>query len=133
MEDLLERLRDLIVVKAVPQAAGQILQGVPQDQLERLAQQAQALGERELTVAAGTANETLNGMTGAANPQLQLELLCARLLLPAVEGSAGGAEVAALASRRAGFGASRGFWCCWSVPAQGACLLLVRRVWRRLA
>ena len=99
VEDLLERLRDLIVVKAVPQAAGQILQGVPQDQLERLAQQAQALGERELTVAAGTANETLNGMTGAANPQLQLELLCARLLLPAVEGSAGGAEVAALASR----------------------------------
>lgn len=99
VEDLLERLRDLIVVKAVPQAAGQILQGVPQDQLERLAQQAQALGERELTVAAGTANETLNGMTGAANPQLQLELLCARLLLPAVEGSASGAEVAALASR----------------------------------
>ena len=99
VEDLLERLRDLIVVKAVPQAAGQILQGVPQDQLERLAQQAQALGERELTVAAGTANETLNGMTGAANPQLQLELLCARLLLPAVEGAAGGAEVAALASR----------------------------------
>lgn len=99
VEDLLERLRDLIVVKAVPQAAGQILQGVPQDQLERLGQQAQALGERELTVAAGTVNETLNGMTGAANPQLQLELLCARLLLPAAEGSAGGAEVAALASR----------------------------------
>ncbi len=99
VEDLLERLRDLIVVKAVPQAAGQILQGVPQDQLERLGQQAQALGERELTVAAGTVNETLNGMTGAANPQLQLELLCARLLLPAVEGSAGGAEVSALASR----------------------------------
>ena len=99
VEDLLERLRDLIVVKAVPQAAGQILQGVPQDQLERLAQQAQALGERELTVAAGTVNETLNGMTGAANPQLQLELLCARLLLPAAEVSAGGAEVSALASR----------------------------------
>lgn len=119
VEDLLERLRDLIVVKAVPQAAGQILQGVPQDQLERLAQQAQALGERELTVAAGTANETLNGMTGAANPQLQLELLCARLLLPAVEGSAGGAEVAALASRlqvlerRVASGAAS------SVPAQG--------------
>lgn len=119
VEDLLERLRDLIVVKAVPQAAGQILQGVPQDQLERLGQQAQALGERELTVAAGTANETLNGMTGAANPQLQLELLCARLLLPAAEGSAGGAEVAALASRlqvlerRVASGATG------SAPAQG--------------
>ena len=124
VEDLLERLRDLIMVKAVPQAAGQILQGVPQDQLERLAQQAQALGEHELTVAAGTANETLNGMTGAANPQLQLELLCARLLLPAVEDSAGGAEVAALASRlqvlerRVASGAT-GSAPAGSVPAQG--------------
>lgn len=125
VEDLLERLRDLIVVKAVPQAAGQILQGVPQDQLERLAQQAQALGERELTVAAGTANETLNGMTGAANPQLQLELLCARLLLPAAEGSAGGAEVAALASRlqvlerRVASGAAGSSGSAGSAPAQG--------------
>lgn len=125
VEDLLERLRDLIVVKAVPQAAGQILQGVPQDQLERLSQQAQALGERELTVAAGTVNETLNGMTGAANPQLQLELLCARLLLPAVEGSAGGAEVAALASRlqvlerRVASGAAGSAASVGSAPAQG--------------
>ena len=99
VEDLLERLRDLIVVKAVPQSAAQILQGVPQDQLERLAAQAQALTERELTLAAGTVNDALNGMTGTANPQLHLELLCARLLLPVEEGSANGAEVAALASR----------------------------------
>lgn len=99
VEDLLERLRDLIVVKAVPQSAAQILQGVPQDQLDRLAVQAQALSERELTLAAGTVNDALNGMTGASNPQLQLELLCARLLLPAAEGSANGAEIAALASR----------------------------------
>lgn len=125
VEDLLERLRDLIVVKAVPQAAGQILQGVPQDQLERLSQQAQALGERELTVAAGTVNETLNGMTGAANPQLQLELLCARLLLPAAEGSAGGAEVSALASRlqvlerRVASGATGSAGSVGSAPAQG--------------
>lgn len=95
VEDLLERLRDLIVVKAVPQSAAQILQGVPQDQLDRLAVQAQALSERELTLAAGTVNDALNGMTGASNPQLQLELLCARLLLPVAEG----AEIAALASR----------------------------------
>lgn len=125
VEDLLERLRDLIVVKAVPQAAGQILQGVPQDQLERLGQQAQALGERELTVAAGTVNETLNGMTGTANPQLQLELLCARLLLPAAEGSAGGAEVAALASRlqvlerRVASGTAGSSGSAGSAPAQG--------------
>lgn len=125
VEDLLERLRDLIVVKAVPQAAGQILQGVPQDQLERLGQQAQALGERELTLAAGTVNDALNGMTGAANPQLQLELLCARLLLPAVEGSAGAAEVAALASRlqvlerRVASGTAGSSGSAGSAPAQG--------------
>ena len=99
VEDLLERLRDLIVVKAVPESAAQILQGVPQDQLERLVLQTRVLGERELTMAASTVNDALNGMTGATNPQLQLELLCARLLLPVPEGSADGAEVATLASR----------------------------------
>ena len=101
------------------------MQGVPQDQLERLGQQAQALGERELMVAAGTVNETLNGMTGATNPQLQLELLCARLLLPAAEGSAGGAEVAALASRlqvlerRVASGTAGSSGSAGSAPAQG--------------
>ena len=125
VEDLLERLRDLIVVKAVPQSAAQILQGVPQDQLERLGQQAQALTERELTLAAGTVNDALNGMTGTANPQLQLELLCARLLLPAVEGSANGTEVAALASRlqvlerRVASGTAGSSGSAGSAPAQG--------------
>ena len=125
VEDLLERLRDLIVVKAVPQSAAQILQGVPQDQLERLGQQAQALAERELTLAAGTVNDALNGMTGTANPQLQLELLCARLLLPVEEGSANGTEVAALASRlqvlerRVASGTAGSSGSAGSAPAQG--------------
>ena len=83
VEDLLERLRDLIVVQAVPQNAAQILQGVPADQIERLKTQAQAFTTAQLTGAASTVNEVLNSMTGATNPQLQLELLCARLLVPA--------------------------------------------------
>ena len=83
VEDLLERLRDLIVVQAVPQNAAQILQGVPADQIERLKAQAQAFTTAQLTGAASTVNEVLNSMTGATNPQLQLELLCARLLVPA--------------------------------------------------
>ena len=83
VEDLLERLRDLIVVQAVPQNAAQILQGVPADQIERLKTQAQASTTAQLTGAASTVNEVLNSMTGATNPQLQLELLCARLLVPA--------------------------------------------------
>ena len=83
VEDLLERLRDLIVVQAVPQNAAQILQGVPADQIERLKTQAQAFTTAQLTGAASTVNEVLNSMTGTTNPQLQLELLCARLLVPA--------------------------------------------------
>ena len=99
VEDLLERLRDLIVVQAVPQNAAQILQGVPTDQIERLKTQAQAFTTAQLTGAASTVNEVLNSMTGATNPQLQLELLCARLLVPA--GNSGGADgdITALTSR----------------------------------
>ena len=99
VEDLLERLRDLIVVQAVPQNAAQILQGVPADQIERLKTQAQAFATAQLTGAASTVNEVLNSMTGATNPQLQLELLCARLLVPAGSSGGAGGDLTALTSR----------------------------------
>ena len=99
VEDLLERLRDLIVVQAVPQNAAQILQGVPADQIERLKAQAQAFATAQLTGAASTVNEVLNSMTGATNPQLQLELLCARLLVPAGNSGGAGGDITALTSR----------------------------------
>lgn len=99
VEDLLERLRDLIVVQAVPQNAAQILQGVPADQIERLKTQAQAFTTAQLTGAASTVNEVLNSMTGATNPQLQLELLCARLLVPAGSSGGAGGDLTALTSR----------------------------------
>lgn len=99
VEDLLERLRDLIVVQAVPQNAAQILQGVPADQIERLKAQAQAFTTAQLTGAASTVNEVLNSMTGATNPQLQLELLCARLLVPAGSSDGTGGDLTALTSR----------------------------------
>lgn len=99
VEDLLERLRDLIVVQAVPQNAAQILQGVPADQIERLKTQAQAFATAQLTGAASTVNEVLNSMTGATNPQLQLELLCARLLVPAGNSGGAGGDLTALTSR----------------------------------
>lgn len=99
VEDLLERLRDLIVVQAVPQNAAQILQGVPADQIERLKTQAQAFTTVQLTGAASTVNEVLNSMTGATNPQLQLELLCARLLVPAGSPGGAGGDLTALTSR----------------------------------
>ena len=99
VEDLLERLRDLIVVQAVPQNAAQILQGVPTDQIERLKTQAQAFATVQLTGAASTVNEVLNSMTGATNPQLQLELLCARLLVPAGNSGGAGGDLTTLTSR----------------------------------
>ena len=99
VEDLLERLRDLIVVQAVPQNAAQILQGVPTDQIERLKAQAQAFTTAQLTGAASTVNEVLNSMTGATNPQLQLELLCARLLVPAGNSGGAGGDLTTLTSR----------------------------------
>lgn len=85
VEDLLERFRDLIIVRAVPESAGSILRDISADQLERLQTQAQRLGAAELSRAADISNETLNGMSGAMNPQLQLELLCARLLLASAD------------------------------------------------
>ncbi|MFC2393422.1 MAG: DNA polymerase III subunit gamma and tau, partial [Rothia aeria] len=105
VEDLLERLRDLIVVQAVPQNAAQILQGVPADQIERLKTQAQAFATVQLTGAASTVNEVLNSMTGATNPQLQLELLCARLLVPAEDTTGLIARLESLEQRIAAGGA----------------------------
>lgn len=89
VEDLLERFRDLIIVKAVPDAAASILRGLPADQLERMRSQAEQLGAAELSRAADITNEALNEMSGATNPQLNLELLCARILLAAGDSSVG--------------------------------------------
>ncbi|KLU07968.1 DNA polymerase III subunit gamma and tau, partial [Kocuria sp. SM24M-10] len=85
VEDLLERFRDLIIVNAVPESAGNILHGMPQDQIARLRNQASQLGASELSRAADITNTALTEMTGATSPQLHLELLCARILLPSSE------------------------------------------------
>jgi len=89
VEDLLERLRDLIVVAAVPDGASSILRGTPQDQLERIRQQSAAFGSGALSRSADIVNAGLTEMTGATAPRLQLELICARLLLPGASGESG--------------------------------------------
>ncbi|HET7400026.1 MAG TPA: DNA polymerase III subunit gamma and tau [Intrasporangium sp.] len=89
VEDLLERLRDLIIVAAVPEGAGQVLRGVPVDQLERMQVQQAAFGPGALSRAADIVNTGLTEMTGATTPRLQLELICARILLPAASGEQG--------------------------------------------
>lgn len=91
VEDLLERFRDLVIVDAVPESAANILHGMPEDQVARLRNQAQLMGAAELSRAADITNEALTEMTGATSPQLHLELLCARLLLPSAENSTRGA------------------------------------------
>ncbi|MGZ4653734.1 MAG: DNA polymerase III subunit gamma and tau [Oryzihumus sp.] len=89
VEDLLERLRDLIVVAAVPDGASAVLRGLPEDQLERMRQQSAAFGSGALTRAADIVNAGLTEMSGATAPRLQLELICARVLLPGASGESG--------------------------------------------
>ena len=89
VEDLLERLRDLIVVAAVNEGAGSVLRHVPEDQLERMRRQAAGFGAGALSRAADVVNAGLTEMTGATAPRLQLELIAARILLPGAAGEAG--------------------------------------------
>ena len=91
VEDLLERLRDLIVVAATRDGAAAVLRGIPQDELDRMSVQAVAFGAAELSRAADVVNGSLTEMTGATSPRLHLELMVARLLVPASDDSDRGA------------------------------------------
>jgi len=84
-EDLLRRLRDLIIVAAVPEALGSGLVDVSGDQAERLTSQATAMGPGELTRAAEVIAVGLTEMRGTTAPRLHLELMCARVLLPGAD------------------------------------------------
>ncbi|WP_422754249.1 DNA polymerase III subunit gamma and tau [Micromonospora sp. WMMD708] len=88
--DLLERLRDLIVIQQVPDAAGKGLIDGPADQIERMAAQAQRLGPATLSRCADIVHNGLVDMRGTTAPRLLLELICARMLLPGVDDSTGG-------------------------------------------
>jgi len=81
--DLLERLRDLVVLDAVPDAAGKGLIDASADQLERMAGQASRLGTATLSRLADVVHDGLVEMRGTTSPRLLLELVCARMLLPA--------------------------------------------------
>jgi DNA polymerase-3 subunit gamma/tau len=81
--DLLDRLRDLIVLAAVPDASAAELLDVPEDRLDRMRQQAKNFGQERLVRAAETVSNGLVEMRGATSPRLLLELMCAQVLLPA--------------------------------------------------
>ena len=84
-EDLLRRLRDLVIVAAVPDALSSGLVDVAADQAERLSSQAASLGAGELTRAAEVIALGLTDMRGTTAPRLHLELMCARVLLPGAD------------------------------------------------
>jgi DNA polymerase-3 subunit gamma/tau len=90
--DLLERLRDLILLRAVPDAGERGLVDVPGDVLERLHEESQRIGSATLARYAEIVHSGLGEMRGATAPRLLLEVMCARMLLP----SASDAESAVL-------------------------------------
>ncbi|MFB9747767.1 DNA polymerase III subunit gamma and tau, partial [Leifsonia shinshuensis] len=92
VDDLLERLRDLIVVAATSvDGAAAVLRGVPQDELDRMGVQAMKFGAAELSRAADIVNAALTEMTGATSPRLHLELMIARVLVPSSDDTERGA------------------------------------------
>jgi DNA polymerase-3 subunit gamma/tau len=105
VEDLLEHLRDLIIMISVGENAKNVLRGVPADELDKMAAQAARFGLAELTHAAQTVNHALTEMSGATSPKLHLELMCAKVLVPSSDQT----EVGSLArierlERRIGMG-----------------------------
>ncbi|WIB66485.1 DNA polymerase III subunit gamma and tau [Curtobacterium sp. MCBD17_035] len=91
VEDLLERLRDLIVVAATNEGAAAVLRGVSPEELETMTRQAAVFGAVGLSRAADIANRALTEMTGATSPRLHLELMVARMLVPESDDSQRGA------------------------------------------
>ncbi len=82
--DLLQRFRDLVLLRVAPEQACHGLVDAPEDQLRAMTSQADALGAATLTRFAEVTHNGLIEMRGATAPRLLLELLCARMLLPAV-------------------------------------------------
>jgi DNA polymerase-3 subunit gamma/tau len=105
VEDLLERLRDLIVISAIGDGAQAVMRGMAPDVLAKLQNQALRFGNAGLTHAAQTINAGLNEMSGATSPKIMLELMCGKVLVPVSDAT----EVGSLArierlERRIGFG-----------------------------
>ena len=109
VEDLLARLRDLLVIALAGSEAGAALGSLPVDEFERMDLQARTMGAAALSRAADTTAQALTAMVGATSPRLQLELLVARLLIPAGGAArAGGAVGAAATGGPAGAAGSAG-------------------------
>jgi DNA polymerase-3 subunit gamma/tau len=87
-QDLLERMRDLIIIGASDQSNSSVLNDLPEDQLDRIRTQAKLIGVATLIRAADILATGLTSMRGATPPRLILELICGRILLPASDDAA---------------------------------------------
>jgi DNA polymerase-3 subunit gamma/tau len=81
-QDLLERLRDLIIVGAVDENNSQVLVQIPTDQLDRMRTQAKLIGTANLIRSADLLATGLTQMRGATPPRLILDLVCGQMMLP---------------------------------------------------
>src|SRR5690606_28814625 len=79
------------IVAAARDSAGSVLRGVQQDELDRMAGQAARFGTVELSRSADVINAALTEMTGTTSPRLHLELMVARILVPASDDTERGA------------------------------------------
>jgi DNA polymerase III subunit gamma/tau len=80
--DLLERLRDLVIVEALDDGASSVLRGYPEDQLARMRSQASRIGNASLNRAASVVADGLTQMRGATPPRLILELVAGKITIP---------------------------------------------------
>ena len=87
LDDLLERLRDLIIAMNLGDQADRVLRGMAPEQLEKISIQASKFGESQLAKIAETVNQSLQEFSGATSPRLHLELLCAKVLVSANTGN----------------------------------------------
>lgn len=101
--DLLERIRDLIVLQSIPGAAESGLIHAPEEVIATEVEQASRIGAAELARAGELVNRALSEIKGATAPRLQLELLMAKLLLPATDDSTDGLRVRIEQLERTGF------------------------------
>jgi DNA polymerase-3 subunit gamma/tau len=91
--DLLQRLRDLIVLSAIPGDEALAILDAPDSEIEVMRRQVAGLTLAELSRAADLVSDGLTQLRGATAPRLHLELLAARLLLPSADSSPAGLAV----------------------------------------
>jgi DNA polymerase-3 subunit gamma/tau len=104
-QDLLERLRDLIIVGAVDDNNSQVLKDLAVDQLDRIRTQAKLIGIANLIRSADLLADGLTQMRGATPPRLILELVCGQMMIPAGDDKVLAARVEKL-ERNASFSTS---------------------------